>query len=174
MARLEGLTATLTYGMDEDSSTSCVLINPSLAASRIELPNSAMDLQAPIFCCSSAEECGRTHESLGQKLEPFMKWAREKATSQDSNASGTYILEFLIEIVTTRQNAPRQPSSMFFVIANNPGDPNAYREFPTIGSRQMYPWALAEECRVLVCNKCQLSYSVFLFKRRPQGESSRR
>lgn len=140
----------------------------SLCAFHLGSSHSAMDIQAPIFCCPLAEQCGNTHESLGHKLEPFMEWARETATSQVSTATENCTRDFLIEVVKTRQHAPKQPSSRVFFIRSNQDGSEGYRESLAARYRQMNSSAPVEECRILVCIDCQLSYSVFLFKKPQQ------
>ncbi len=142
----------------------------SFSAFHLGSLHSAMDIQAPIFCCPLAEQCGNTHESLGHKLEPFMKWARERATSQVSTATEDYARDFLIEVVKTRQHAQKQPSSRVFLIRNDQDGSKGYKESLAARYRQMNSSAPVEECRILVCINCQLSYSVFLFKKQQQTD----
>lgn len=145
----------------------------SLSAFRMGSSYNTMNIQAPIFCCPSAEQCGQTHESLGRRLEPFMKWARESPSFQISAATETHFRDCLIEVVKTRQDAPKQPSNRVFGIGNDKDGFKAYREHITTKPQPIHSSALAEECRILVCNECQLSYSVFLFKRRQQTDPPR-
>lgn len=143
----------------------------SLSTFDLESSNSTMNFQAPVFCCPSAEQCGQTHESLGHQLEPFVKWAR--ATSQISTATAIHARDFLIEVVKTRGNAPEQSSSRVFLIGNEQDDSKKYGEFLANGFRPMSSSAPVEECRIIVCNPCQLSYSVFLFKKQQRPDPPR-
>ena len=131
-----------------------------------------MDFRGQIFCCPSINQCGQTPASLGLKLEPFMDWARPKTAPQGSTNSADYINDLLIEVVLTNADKPLPPASMFFIIGKDQDGPNTYRELPAMRALHMELHVPAEECRILVCSNCQLSYTVSLYKKRPQQAHS--
>ena len=133
-----------------------------------------MNTQRPIFCCpSSVHQYGQTIESLDQRLEPFVAWARERSVFQGPTPTGEYLYNFLIEVVRTRMNVPRQPVRRLFAIWNEQSGPTDFREISVPISRQMGPATPVEECRILICNDCQLSFTIFLYKKQPPTNTVR-
>ena len=129
-----------------------------------------MASQQPVFCCPLVDELAHTDERLGHKLERFVQWARETLL-QPAVTEETWDPDTLIEVVVSPTNSPMNVRNVFFVVGvdGNGDETGKFRQLPDRGARRIDPSMPVEECRMLVCEWCQLFYSIFVYKRR-QGQ----